>query len=235
MLATLRQLVDKAAADATDQAVLRRLDAALVRAERWVKTDCRWQIEAADLTWYHDGGTRDLILPMHVTRISGATVDDPAIDYGIWYDTTRLWDVPTLLTEGTDFRLLLDGESGLLRYLGHAWGGGLWPRGTEVVRSRVRSGYEEDEIPDDLAGAVLDVALQMYLSDLTSQRVSGGGSGGTGGAIKSVRRGQSQIVFMTAAESAATATSGGGSGGVGGGDPYGVATTLDLYRDWRMG
>jgi hypothetical protein len=238
MLATLRQLVDKAGADATDQAVLRRLDAALVRADRWVKTYCRWAIEAGDFTEYHDGGQQEIVLrQMRVTRTSGPTVDDAGLDYGVWYDPDRLWPDSSLLVAGTDYRLEDGGANGIVRRLPGGWGsawGSEWRGGYETTRIRYRAGYEEDEIPDDLAGAVLDVALQMYLSDLASQRVSGSGSGGTGGAIKSVRRGQSQVTYMTAAE-----TSGAGSGSststVGGGDPYGVNTTLDLYRDWRFG
>jgi len=122
----------------------------------------------------------------------------------------------TKLTADTDYRLVKDGRTGIIQRTGslaRAWstGGGwyggyggdydgCWP-GVETVKVSYRAGYEEDEIPEDLAGAVVQIAAGYYAEQTAVQQTAS-----AGGAVKSVRRGQSQVVFMTPQESSTSGT-----------------------------
>ena len=52
--------------------MLRRLDAALVKADAWVRTYCRWNLTADDFTEYHGWRNGELVLrQMRFTALSG--------------------------------------------------------------------------------------------------------------------------------------------------------------------
>lgn len=231
MLVSLDALVRALEVDPTDQDALRRADDCWVFADAYVKGRCKWQVEAADYLEYHDGGVAQVVLDApRVTRISGATVDDGDVDYGFWYDTTRLWGDDTLQVEDTDFRLLRRGLTGIIQRIYGCWGNA-YGFGVEVVRVRYRAGYEEDEIPADIARAVVVVASQEYTAGL---RTSASASSG-GGTVRKVRRGQSEITYGTTTSSSSSGSAGtntrtGGSAN----DPYGIDTLIAAYRDWRV-
>lgn len=229
MLATLGELVTALNLDAPSQAVLRQLDDALVQADRWVRNYCGRQFGLDTYVQEYDA-TSDGRLRLRQYPVSSIT--------HVWYDWLRAFGSNTLLTADTQYRLERRGEQGFLRLLpgwgGFGWGGWGWGYGGggygcgggyyggETLRVEYVAGYADGDVPDDLSGAVIDVASSIYFEQVNRQRLIT-----AGGAVKQLRRGQSQIAYMTAAESAVAV-------GTKQADPYGVNAVLDLYREMPL-